>query len=530
MSASLPSLLADELDVSDEQARKLLIAMLREVKKRARREGVRLPEFGTFREADGQITFEPSPSLARAVNHRFEGLGSEDLATAPQSESKEEEDDEGPSTITLGYQDSDWTPLDAEEGEEPPETATDSDDDEPDTEEFEVPSAEEAADTDELQPPQATSPESEASDSSTGDPSSSSGESQTTETEELYPLVEDVPAGEETEETTERSTAEQQEAADEEYDSLSGIWGDDEDEDSASADGEEDFTPPEPDPLSESEPASEPDREPDPTTEPADVHPDAQPTQEVAIDPDAREPAEEPPSPAPDASEDGGGSTAARVGVGALVVLLLGGAAWYVLGRQGTVQPPRKAFAQLQAQIQPFVQDLSTATSTQSASSTAGPPAEASSDAAPDESGTDSSTPEQDPGADASTEAPGDAANPQTATTEEPSDPSEASSPDRSTTTTPQSPSSQAIDPSAGGWTIIVASRTQRGAAESLVQKYRRALAGQNVAVDIITGQVENQTRYRVGVGQFSSRGEAQRLLDEAGAKLPEGAWPLRLQ
>jgi hypothetical protein len=75
-----------------------------------------------------------------------------------------------------------------------------------------------------------------------------------------------------------------------------------------------------------------------------------------------------------------------------------------------------------------------------------------------------------------------------------------------------------------------VASRTQRASAESIVQKYRTAFSDQRLRIGILTGNVENQTRFRVGVGQFDSRSDAQRLLNEAGATLPEGAWLLRLQ
>jgi hypothetical protein len=141
MSVSIHTLLADELDIPDQKAEKLLVAMLREVRKRARRGGVRLPDLGKFKVEDGELTFFPADSLARAVNHRFEGLEPEHLRNAPEPETGEDEDTEGPSTITLGYQDSGgWTPLDADE---PPaetednETETGTDDEtEADTEEL----------------------------------------------------------------------------------------------------------------------------------------------------------------------------------------------------------------------------------------------------------------------------------------------------------------------------------------------------------------------------------------------------------
>ena len=224
MSDSILSLLADELDVPPKQAKKLLVAMLREVKKRARREGVRLPEFGTFRESNGKITFEPSPSLARAVNHRFEGLQSEDLATAPNTEEEDDQDDEGPSTITLGYQDSDWSPLDDKaKGTGETEDTGEAEEDEPDTEEFEVPSADDTPDAEESEPSDAATSEVDEEEPAAEEPA----EPPSSQTEELYPFVENGPDGEEESET---AAERQEEVVDEEHDSLSDIWESDEDE------------------------------------------------------------------------------------------------------------------------------------------------------------------------------------------------------------------------------------------------------------------------------------------------------------
>jgi septal ring-binding cell division protein DamX len=85
MPASITPLLAERLDVSEERARSLLQTLLQELRRRAESDSVRLPELGTFREEDGRLTFVPSPSLRRRVNHRYEGLSAEDL-TAPSSE------------------------------------------------------------------------------------------------------------------------------------------------------------------------------------------------------------------------------------------------------------------------------------------------------------------------------------------------------------------------------------------------------------------------------------------------------------
>ena len=489
MSASIPSLLADELDTSPEKAQKLLLAMLREVKKRARHEGVRLPDLGTFREENGHITFEPSPSLARAVNQRFEGLESEDLGTAPSRESDtQDEEDEGPNTITLGYQDSDWSPLDSEEGDATSET---DDGDEADTEEFQVPDADEAADTEEFQSPEPTTEETAPS----SDKAADTDDSPTTETEELYPLVEDVSEEEAAEEEAVAATESEsggsppaRATSEEEHDSLSGIWDDEEEAEDEPADttGFDPFDT-EPEPLSDAE---------------SDTTDDAEPS---LVDPEPAggaetEAAERAAAEPSDSSSENSRSTGARVAVSLLVVLLLGGATWYLLGRRGTVQPPQKTFAQLQTQIQPQLQKLSGLAGSSSDPQSGSPPS------ATAEVGTSTQT--------ASTEGQNSTA----------ADPSAPESNDAA------APAARGLTPSAGGWTIIVASRTQRGPAEALVQKYRTAFADRNLPVGILTGEVDNQTRYRVGVGQFDSQDEARRALEEASNTLPNGAWPLQLQ
>ena len=498
MSASIPSLLADELDTSPEKAQKLLLAMLREVKKRARSDGVRLPELGTFREANGHLTFEPSPSLARAVNQRFEGLESEDLGTAPSREGdQEDEEDEGPNTITLGYQDSDWSPLDAEEAEDT--TEADDDGDEADTEEFQVPDAEETADTEEFQSPE---PASEETTAAASEATSVPDDEPTTETEELYPLVEDVSEGEASDETAGEApdpaptdaggSAPARPTSEEEHDSLSGIWDDEEDEDEPHDTGFDPFDT-EPEPLSETDPAEDAESDTAAESEPPLLDPGSAEGAEM----EAEEHAPAEPS---DTDSETSRSTGARVAVGLLVALLLGGATWYLLGRQGTVQPPGQALAQLQSQVQPQLQKLSGLMGTSSDAPSDSPPS-------------------------ATAEVGG---NTQAASAEGQSDDATASSPSESTDAS--APTDRGLTPSAGGWTIIVASRTQRGPAESLVQKYRSAFADRNLPVGILTSQVNNETRYRVGVGQFESQGDARRLLDEAGDALPNGAWPLQLQ
>lgn len=518
MSASISSLIADELDVSPKKAKKLLIAMLREVNKRARREGVQLPEFGTFREENGQLTFEPGPSLSRAVNHRFEGLEPEDLTTAPEDEDEEAEDDEGPSTITLGYESDDWAPLDSgQKTEQASEEESDAD-----TEEFEVPSAEEAADTDELQAPDTTSPEPSSADAAgESDPSK-------TETEELYPLVEDVPGEESssTEKAESSAPPDQQTDQDGERESLSDIWdSSDQEETTEPSESEPEsfsFDDPEPEPA-EPEPFSDNDPEPEAAKpEPAASSSsslDERETTEVDIDPEAHG-AVSPEEAAATDADDSGGSTGTRVAVGLLVLLLLGGAGWYLLGQRDMIQPPRATFAQLKAQIQPHVKDvplIGQAIQEETDSSASSLPTTADAEkepAAPSDQNTD--------GAASDTSASPDDA-------EGASSSQEASS-DETTSDDASSPASRTLTPSAGGWTVIVASRTERSSAQSLASKYRGAFENRDLPVGMIEGQANGQTRYRIGVGQFDSQSEVESFIENAGAKLPQGAWPFRLQ
>jgi hypothetical protein len=549
MSAPIHSLLADELNLSDEKAKKLLGAMLREVRKRARSRGVRLPELGKFREKDGELAFEPSDSLARAVNHRFEGLDSEDLGSAPeQPEADDDESDEGPNTITLGYQDSsNWSPI---EGEEESTDSESTDDDEPDTAEFEVPSADDAPDTEELQSSDETdqasdsqqtdtsqdSADSEHSASAQETPSEPAGSTQT-ETEELYPLVEDMPGESDEDASPEPDPAarhsDEEEEYDRERDSLSDIWGSDDEsetdapaspseakEDSGSASSSFD----EFDPFDEStEPTESPESSPE--TEYLDQDPISGP-EEASSAPEPAEPDEPQPeepvteAPATDSTEEPASapstkekSTTLRVFATLLILILVGGSTWYILGQRGMAPPPRTTFAQLKAQVEPHVQDLPIVGSTEPSDA----PAASSSSASASTTGSTT-----DPAAQ-SQPSPSSATESESASTGETTETSRAPS-----TTTGES--SQQIDPTAGGWTIIVASRTQQGPAQSLVDDFRQRLSGQQVPIDVVAGNVENTTRYRVGVGQFESREAAQQFLDEFGSKLPDGAWALQLQ
>jgi len=87
MPRSIIPLLAERLDISEEQVRPLLTTMVEELRQRAASDGVQLSGLGTFREEDGTLTFQPSPTLQRRVNRPYEGLSAESLSPASEATS-----------------------------------------------------------------------------------------------------------------------------------------------------------------------------------------------------------------------------------------------------------------------------------------------------------------------------------------------------------------------------------------------------------------------------------------------------------
>lgn len=96
MASSILPLLADRLDVSDEDARALLHTLVQELRTHTATEEVRLSGLGTFSEApDGTLRFTPAPSLQRHVNAPYEGLspepvGSLETPAAPEAHAPDE--------------------------------------------------------------------------------------------------------------------------------------------------------------------------------------------------------------------------------------------------------------------------------------------------------------------------------------------------------------------------------------------------------------------------------------------------------
>ena len=241
--------------------------------------------------------------------------------------------------------------------------------------------------------------------------------------------------------------------------------------------------------------------------------------------------------------------------VSILVFLLLGGGAWYILGQRGMVQSPRATFTQLKASLQAGPSTDATQNSTsvvpefspseEAASDTAAPataatsapdstPAASASASEPDAAATGSAdteapSPESSSGETTSDATTSDApASQESASDDTPPDPAAASEASSSSDTATAA-SASTIAPEEGGWSIIVASRTDREAARSLAETYRDRFQAQSIPTGILEASVDNSTRYRVGVGQFSSQSDVQRFLDENSGDLPDGAWAIRL-
>jgi septal ring-binding cell division protein DamX/nucleoid DNA-binding protein len=78
----------------------------------------------------------------------------------------------------------------------------------------------------------------------------------------------------------------------------------------------------------------------------------------------------------------------------------------------------------------------------------------------------------------------------------------------------------------AGGWSIVVASRSTREAAEATAEKYGTSFD----SVEVIPGTVDNETWYRVAIGDYDSEAAAERALKKHASRLPEGVWTHQLR
>lgn len=535
MSARIYRLLAEDLDISEERAQKLLRAMMREVQKRAQRGGgIRIPNLGAFVVEDGEMQFTPSDSLASAVNHRYEGLSEEDLSTAGKDPEEEEDVGKGPTTITSGLESA------LSSGTGSTDTGGASSTSDADTDEFQMSDAESGsrseagADTEEFQgpsdprsPAEGESPSRPAaSDDSPEEPDDSTGSS-SPDTGSLYDIVKQTPgAGPVDTEPSASSTGdgdtseEETAAADEEStDSSKGsIWDTDEPWDFSQASMSEEEEEDQEEPSSERIPSSSgesapsdrdpPDRDPQPEPTSAASSSDDTETVDAASDTDqttadpASQQTSHQTSRRASQSDGRGGSTLARILVSLIVGILIAGAAWFMAGQQGLVPPPGKVLASLQSPTS------TSPTSTSPPASETAPSAQE--DAAPSTDDTGSPSAETSP-------------------TEASSSPASAGEDSEGDRAASESPAAAGFTPDGGNWTISVASRADRSVAEDLADSYRNRFSATELPVDIVTGTVDGQERHRVGVGQFSTRDEARAAIAEYDDSLPPGAWPVQI-
>jgi len=548
MSAPLHVLLADELEISEDRAQKLLHAMLREVRKRASRgDGVRIPDLGSFSVEDGDVVFRPSPSLARSVNRRFAGLGSENL-TLPEAN----DDGGGPATITPGFDSEGWkqatgesdaSSADTDEFEAPGDTDefeapadTDEFDAPPDTDEVDTPAStdesSDAADTDAFEPP-ASASESSAEDPASA-PDEAASEPEDDETpHRLYPEPDPEPSSPAASMTEEDTVPPETPASaslgeeDDEDDASGSVWDENSAWDLSSVsledDEEEDAEAPAAQRTKSDPAASEPEPELETETTPSSSDPTPETNEPQPADRSPRQP-----SPPADASSSS--NTGLKVATGLVAVLLLAFGAWFVLGQQGVVPKPGTLLAQRGAP--PATQGATSQDASEQDQSSASD-SESSTRDASDRTPATSSTGN------------GDASGNDTSPTETSSQQgarndasrNETQTPAATPSTNPPSTNPPSTNQSAtdrtqiqSGWTIIVASRESSGPAQELASTYRARFQPEGYPVAVIRGESGGNVRYRVGVGEFSSGEDARGAIDRFNDRLPPGAWPLEVQ
>ncbi|SHK03227.1 SPOR domain-containing protein [Rhodothermus profundi] len=95
----------------------------------------------------------------------------------------------------------------------------------------------------------------------------------------------------------------------------------------------------------------------------------------------------------------------------------------------------------------------------------------------------------------------------------------------------PETPTTEAppARPPTGSYALIVGSVTSQAAAERLADRYRRALANQDLPVTVVATPMNGTTRYRVAVGRYGSPEEALAAKRQLSNVLPPDAWVLRL-
>lgn len=86
------------------------------------------------------------------------------------------------------------------------------------------------------------------------------------------------------------------------------------------------------------------------------------------------------------------------------------------------------------------------------------------------------------------------------------------------------------IDRAAGGYTLIVLSSTRRLEAEAAAERFRRRFSSRSLPVDVLVGQINGVSQYRVGLGQVATVAAAVALRNRLAADLPPDTWVTRIR
>lgn len=105
------------------------------------------------------------------------------------------------------------------------------------------------------------------------------------------------------------------------------------------------------------------------------------------------------------------------------------------------------------------------------------------------------------------------------------------------TTTVATTPQTDTVQPSPtlpeaptrGNYALVIGSTTNRAVAEQMAEQFRQRLAGQGLAIEIVTAPANGTTRYRIVVGQYPSAEAALAAKERLGDLVPTDAWVLRL-
>ncbi len=86
------------------------------------------------------------------------------------------------------------------------------------------------------------------------------------------------------------------------------------------------------------------------------------------------------------------------------------------------------------------------------------------------------------------------------------------------------------IDRAAGGYTLIVLSSTLRLEVEAAAERFRRRFSSRSLPVDVLVGQINGVSQYRVGLGQVATVAAAVALRNRLAADLPPDTWVTRIR